>query len=81
MILNVNISCLSWGIIGGFKLFKVSMKLRLINTAIYDLGVKLGVLFCHVFTHGNNAACFFISFFYNHNRERKNDRTSKTEKR
>jgi len=42
MILNVNISCSSWGIIGGFELFKASMKLRLINAAICDLGVHWG---------------------------------------
>jgi len=71
MILNVNISCSSWGIIGGFELFKASMKLRLINAAICDLGVKLGVLFCHVPIHGNNVACFFIFIFYNQYTERK----------
>ena len=81
MILYVNISCSSWGIIGGFEIFKASMKLRLINAAIHDLGVKLGVLFCHVPTHGNNAACFFYFIFYNHNRKRINERASKTEKR
>jgi hypothetical protein len=81
MILNVNISCSSWGIIGGFEIFKASMKLRLINAAIHDLGVKLGVLFYHVPIHGNNAACFFYFIFYNHNRKRINDRASKTEKK
>ena len=62
MILFVNISCSSWGIIGGFELFKASMKLRLINAAICDLGVKLGVLFCHASLMELTQRAFLFSF-------------------
>jgi len=62
MILNVNISCSSWGIIGGFEVFKAPMKLRLINAANCDLGVKLGVLFCHAYHMETTQRAFLFSF-------------------
>jgi hypothetical protein len=74
MILNVNISCSSWGIIGGFELFKASMKLRLINAAICDLGVKLGVLFCHASLFMETTQRdFLFSFSITKHRKKIND--------
>ena len=43
MILNVNISCLSWGIIGGINKYNPLIKLRLNHAALIDLE-----LFCCV---------------------------------
>jgi hypothetical protein len=38
------------------------MKLRLINAAICDLGVKLGVLFCHAYHMETTQRAFLFSF-------------------
>ena len=70
MILNVNISYLSWGIIGGFKVFNVSMKLRLIKAATIDLGVTLGVLSCHVSIMETTPSDLFIFIFYNQTKQK-----------
>lgn len=70
MILNVNISCLSWGIIGGFKVFNASMKLRLIKAALIDLGVTLGVLSCHASNMETTQRAYLFSFFITKQTER-----------
>ena len=65
MIPNVNISCLSWGVIGGIIIFNSSMKQRLIIAVSCYLGVTLGVLFSHVsiMETTQSEMSFLISIF------------------
>ena len=69
MILNVNISCCSWGNIGGINNFKPLIKLRLISAAYFDLGELLGELFCHVPFMELTQRAFLFSFFITTNRK------------
>jgi|TARA_R100001460_G_scaffold79553_1_gene120519 hypothetical protein len=73
MILNVIISCLSWGIIGGINKFNPLIKLRLNHAALIDLGELLGELFCHASLMELTQRAFLFSFSITNEQKENND--------